>query len=147
MTNEEITGSESVKMKHIYMSMGFCEAWNGVQLAEFLHIIHEACIQRPAKYTYNIKPAVMAQFFNPSTWKVEAEESDQDLRPLSQNKQRKSSIYVYNFVHEQLYPFPDFEAGLPCVLTGTELTTYTNLAWNFQRPYLLPKGSKPPTAG
>lgn len=83
---------------------------------------------------------VLAHACNLSTWKVEAGESDQDLRPLSRNKQRKSRIYMYNFVHEELYPRPDFEAGLPCVLTDTELTTYIKLAWSF--PFFSPKGAK-----
>lgn len=58
------------------MSTRFCGAWNGVHLTEFLRIIHEACKQRPPKHAYNKKSAVVAQVSNPSTWKVEAEESE-----------------------------------------------------------------------
>lgn len=32
--------------------------------------------KRPPKHTYNKKSAVVAQVSNPSTWKVEAEESE-----------------------------------------------------------------------
>lgn len=63
-------------MKCMCISTRFCGAWNGVQLTEVLHIIHEPCKQRPPKHTYNKKSAVVAQVFNPSTWKVEAEESE-----------------------------------------------------------------------
>jgi hypothetical protein len=38
---------------------------------------------------HKYKMGVLAHACNLSTWKVEAGESDQDLRPLSQNKQTK----------------------------------------------------------
>lgn len=89
------------------MSTRLCGAWNGVHLTEFLRIIHEACKQRPPKHTDNKKSAVVAQVSNPSTWKVEAEESEgqgqseaslSQMRPYTPQKEmgekRKGSVGV-----------------------------------------------------